>query len=69
VVLLDPDANDPHPEAAATVNVAGLPLAVPPVVGFTVNQAAGGLVVVSIVKGVPPVAAEVTDTVCAAPGV
>jgi hypothetical protein len=59
----------PHPAAAATVNVSGELPAVPPAKELTLSHAGGGLVVLSTVNGVPPAAAEVTDTVCAGPGV
>ena len=68
-MLLLPVLKPPHPAAAVAVNVTGVALAVPPVVGVTVSQAATGLVLVSTVNGVPPVAADVIETVCAAPGV
>jgi hypothetical protein len=59
----------PHPAAATTVNVTAVALAVPPANELTVSQAGGGTPELSTVKGVPPVAAEVTEIVCAGPGV
>lgn len=69
VVLLLATANAPHPDAACTVKLVAVAVAVPPDVGVTVSQEATGLVTVSTVNGVPPVAAEVMPTVLAGPGV
>jgi hypothetical protein len=69
VVLVDARAKPPQPEAAATVNVTALVVAVPPVVGAITSQAAAGAVDVSTVNGVPPLAEEETAIVCAVPGV
>ena len=67
-------AKPPHPDdwpvgVAATVKVTGVDVAVPPEKELTVSQAGGAFVLSSTVNGVPPVAAEVTDTVCAGLGV
>jgi hypothetical protein len=51
------------------VKLTAVALAVPPVNELTVSQAGGGTTELSTVKGVPPVAPEVTAIVCAAPGV
>ena len=69
MVELVPAAKLLHPAAACTVNVDAVELADGALAEPTVNQAAAGFVVVSMVKGVPPVAAEVTEIVCARPGV
>ena len=62
-------ARELHPAAATTVKLTPPELAVPPAVDESVAQLATGLVAVSMVNGVPPCAAEVTVTVCAAPGI
>jgi hypothetical protein len=55
----------PHPDAACTVNVTGVADAVPPASELTVSHALGawGTLVDRIVNGVPPVAADATETV------
>jgi hypothetical protein len=68
-VLELPAAKLLQPEAAATVNVTGLLLAVPPAYELTVSQFGGGFVVLSTVNAVPPAAVDVTEIVCAGPGV
>jgi hypothetical protein len=68
-VLELPAAKLLQPAAAATVNVTGLALAVPPAKELTVSQLGGGFVVLSTVNAVPPAAADVTEIVCAGPGV
>ncbi len=64
-----PEANEPHPAVAATVKVVAVDVAVPAgAEGLIVSQAGSFAEVVSRVNGVPPAAAEVTETVCAGPG-
>ena len=59
-VLLKP----PQPAAAWTVNVIGVAVAVPPTRELTVSQAGlDGTLAALIVKGVPPVAVDATETV------
>ena len=54
----------PQPAAACTVNVTGVAVAVPPARELTVSQAGlDGTLDERIVKGVPPVALEATETV------
>ena len=78
VVLVLPTANPPHagagelPVTAAfgiTVKLTGELVAVPPAAELKVSHDATGLVVVSIVNGVPPLApaSDVTLIVCAGP--
>jgi hypothetical protein len=67
--LLEPAAKVPHPAVATTVNVTGVALAVPPAKELTVSQAGGGVPELSTVKGVPPGDVDVTEIVCATPGV
>ena len=67
--LLLPAVNPPHPLAAAIVNVMGVAVALPPDVELSATQAGSLPDAVSIVKLVPPIAAEVTEIVCAAAGV
>jgi hypothetical protein len=59
----------PHPDAAATVNVTAVDVAVPPASELTESHAGGAFVTLSMVNGVPPEAADVTETLCAGPGV
>ena len=69
-VCVVPEVKPPHPAAAATVNVLAVDVAVPAGAdGLIVSQAGSFAEVVSRVNGVPPAAAEVTETVCAGPGV
>ena len=63
-----PAENPPQPLAAAMVNVMGAVVALPPVVALSATHAGSLAVAVSMVKFVPPVAAEVTEIVCALPG-
>ena len=67
--LLLPVENPPHPLDAAIVKVIGVAVALPPDVELSATQAGSFPDAVSIVKLVPPVAAEVTEIVCGAPGV
>lgn len=66
---MDPTLNAPHPDLATTVNAIAVALAVPPVKGVTESQEGSTFVVLSTVKGVPPLAGDVTLTVCDGPGV
>ena len=67
--LLLPAENPPQPAAAAIVNVMGVAVALPPDVELSATQTGSFPDAVSMVKFVPPAAAEVTEIVCAAPGV
>ena len=64
-----PAENPPQPLAGAMVNVTGAVVALPPVVALIATQAGSLAVEVSMVKFVPPVAAEVIEIVCVFPGV
>jgi hypothetical protein len=67
--VVEPTGNPPHPALATTANAIGVAEAGPPVSGVTPSQEGRGLIVLSTVNGVPPLAGEVTFTVTAGAGV